>query len=221
MRWSDFGKAALAAAVLSGAAVAQEPMQPAPPRVQAQPQAQPPPGAPTGEPAEGQLLSKEQFLAELNLANQWEIRLSEMAAERASHPQVKEFARMMRVDHQRAHERIQPVAKKEGVDLERALEQATSQKQQMLHLAILGSGDGLMMLTGAAFDRAYLGVMLAAHDLTIAKLHEYRTEFRSGQIVALINQTLPELEKHRDHAYRLLGELRPGARQARRGQRSP
>lgn len=92
------------------------------------------------------------FARQAMLANKAEVKLGELAIERAQSPAVKEFARMMVRDHGNGLDTLKQAVKGFNVDEPAQL----NAKHQALH-------DRLSKLSGAEFDREYMMAMVDAH----------------------------------------------------------
>jgi len=94
----------------------------------------------------------ELFAKQAMLANKAEVKLGELAGQRAQSPAVKEFARMMVRDHGNGLNSLKQAVKGFNVDEPAQLDA----KHQALY-------DRLSKLDGAAFDRAYMMAMVEGH----------------------------------------------------------
>lgn len=125
------------------------------------------------------------FVRKASQGNQAEVELGKMAAEKATNPQVKQFAERMIRDHSKAEEQLQQVAQAQGVELPTQ----PDAKAQM-------TKKELADLSGDQFDKAYMSDMLKDHKQDIA---EFRHEEHSGsnpQAKEFAQKTLPILESH-------------------------
>ena len=94
----------------------------------------------------------ELFARQAMLANKAEVKLGELAGQRAQSPAVKEFARMMVHDHGNGLNSLKQAVKGFNVDEPAQLDP----KHQALY-------DRLSKLDGAAFDREYMKAMVEGH----------------------------------------------------------
>ncbi len=115
-----------------------------------------------------------------------EIELSRMAAEHATNPRVKEFARMMVRDHTKAGADLREAAAAANVQL------STANEAKRDHLALQ---EDLARLTGKEFDRKYMSAMVDAHEQTVSEI-EQKVESDSPQIRQWATQTLPTVREH-------------------------
>ncbi len=95
---------------------------------------------------------QKKFVEQMLMANFVEIQLDQMAAERASSPEVKSFAQTMVTDHTQANQDLEPIARQIGVQRPTELDA----KHRRL-------SERLSTLQAQEFDREYLKEMVEAH----------------------------------------------------------
>ena len=91
------------------------------------------------------------FVVDMAEGNRAEIELSQIAEERATNPQVKEFARMLVRDHTTALADLREAAAAANVQLSTANEENRDQRNLQADLA---------KLSGHDFDRRFIGAMV-------------------------------------------------------------
>jgi putative membrane protein len=114
-----------------------------------------------------------------------EVRLGELAEEKASADVVKRFGKRMVEDHTKANDELKQAASKEGITLPTDLDP----KDQATY-------DSLAKLSGGAFDRAYARDMVRDHQQDIT---EFRKEANTGKrdtIKTFAAEALPTLQDH-------------------------
>jgi len=114
-----------------------------------------------------------------------EIQAAQLAQQRASSPQVKQFASRMITDHTKANDELQQIAEEEDITLPAQPDQQGMAAQRKLQA-----------LNGTAFDQSYAQQQLGDHQQAIAL---FRKEATSGQDPALksyAQKTLPILQQH-------------------------
>jgi len=142
----------------------------------------------------GKETGEKAILDKLHRANQMEIDMGGMAESQSSNDAVKDFAKRLVSDHQKADAQVSSVAQSKDVTLSSGTSAAESKKM-----------DSLKGLTGKAFDRAYLSQMVAGHNKVIKAAEAAKTTFKSDdQLSSLLNDLLPTLKAHRDEAQRLM-----------------
>jgi putative membrane protein len=127
-----------------------------------------------------------EFLTKAAESGLAEVRLAELAQERAESAAVKQFARRMIADHSRANSELESIA----LSRNRAM-------PGQLDAAHQGTMDELQGKRGAAFDAAYMAAMHADHRKAIA-LFESATgpDFQDPQLKNFASRTLPILREH-------------------------
>jgi putative membrane protein len=123
-----------------------------------------------------------------------EVEASELAANKTTNSNVRDFALMLVKDHGKANEKLSQIAKQKGMDTPPELTDA-----QKATLQTLQSTDG------SRFDAAYLAQMIKSHEESVQLL---KSEIASGQdpaTKAYAQEVLPTVESHLRHAYELTG----------------
>jgi len=114
-----------------------------------------------------------------------EVELGQLASEKASSDQVKQFGQKMVTDHGKANDELKSLAQSKNI----TLPTDTDAKHK-------ATRDRLSKLSGAAFDRAYMQDMLSDHRKDVS---DFRKESQSGkdpEVKAWAAKTLPTLEEH-------------------------
>lgn len=148
-----------------------------------------------------------------------EIRLSEMAIEKASNEQVKELAQMIRTDHQSANAKLKEIMQINGWNIPtRMMEKHDEQVKELRNIS------------EQEFDQKYLSMMVEDHKKAIDKFertannaaednqkatgnnttgNQAMADDKDGnrQLRTWINETLPVLRKHLERSKELQGQL--------------
>jgi putative membrane protein len=128
--------------------------------------------------------SKE-FAMRAAAGNLFEIRLSELAQQKAQSQEVKQLAQQLKQDHQRAQDQLKQAAQQAGANISEDLPKA---KQVVL--------DAFQQLEGKAFDNAYTMCQVEGH---LHSIMMYQNESQNGsdqQIKQYATQALPKLKQH-------------------------
>jgi putative membrane protein len=133
--------------------------------------------------ANGQSL-EQAFVKEAIQGNLAEVRLGELAAQRAESETVRKFGETVRIDHHAALQRATNLAKSLKVDPPAAPTTAAE-----------GFYQGLAQLSGAEFDAAFVSHMIAAHEAEIAA-YSRNANSNDDAVAAMIADTLPKLRAH-------------------------
>jgi putative membrane protein len=126
-----------------------------------------------------------------------EVKLGQLAADKASNQDVKSFAQQMVQDHSRANDELKQLVSSKGVTLPADLDP----KHQATY-------DRLAKMSGAEFDRAYMQEMVKDHRETV---NDFRRESKSGsdaELKAWAEKTLPTLEGHLKEAESVNGKMK-------------
>ena len=134
------------------------------------------------------------ILTQIHQADQKEIALGNLAAGKASSPEVQNYAKQLVEDHTGADKQVVAMAQKMNVHLR----DSTASKQGRHPSAKLNSA------SGAAFDRQFLQETSADHDKLIRELKKEREDASDDDIEALIDKILPILEQHKQLAQILM-----------------
>lgn len=114
-----------------------------------------------------------------------EVKLGELAREKASSQAVKDFGQKMINDHTKANDELKSIAGRKGITLPTSLDS----KDQSTY-------DRLAKLNGAEFDKAYMRDMVSDHRTDV---NEFKRESEHGtdaDLKAFAAKTVPTLEEH-------------------------
>lgn len=144
-----------------------------------------------------------QIAAIVVAANEVDIEAGELARERATNPQVRQFAERMVTDHTAANQQAQELAGRLGVTPE---ESPTSQQLRQGGQQNL---ERLRGLSGAEFDRAYIEHEVAYHQQVLDAIdNTLIPNAQNPELRSLLEQTRPVIEAHLNQARQLEGTLR-------------
>ncbi len=129
------------------------------------------------------------FMMTAASSNMLEIELGKMAAQKATDPQVKEFAKMMVEHHTKASQEMKSMASQMGLTLPTAL---MPMHQQMV--------DKLSQKSSDNFDESYMDTMETAHKMDIAMFEAKTNNAESDDVKSFASKTLPQLKKHQEKA---------------------
>lgn len=119
-----------------------------------------------------------------------EVNLAKIASERATHPQVKEFAQMMARDHQAAGDELRQIATSANIQLNTAAEPDSDHKD---------AEEELSKLSGREFDREYIEKMIDEHQEAVNELEKHQ-DADNVQIRQWATKTLPTVRQHLERA---------------------
>ena len=129
------------------------------------------------------------FMSGVADAGMTEIQASQAAGQLSQNQRVKDFAAMMIRDHGTWGDQLKSIAQSRNVSLPAAI---SDEHQKAV--------SELQKKSGAAFDRAYMHMMVRDHE---GALKDFQTEQGTAQDSALlkfVNNTIPGIQMHLDSA---------------------
>jgi putative membrane protein len=148
------------------------------------------------EGGEASQVDDKQFLKEAADGGMAEVELGQLAADKASSPEVKQFGERMVKDHSQANDQLKQLASQKGV----TLPSSPSKKMQ-------AKKDKLSKLSGDAFDRAYMADMVKDHKKDVAEFQRESTSGQDPDVKQFASQTLPTLKDHLKEAQSVTPKL--------------
>jgi putative membrane protein len=127
-----------------------------------------------------------------------EVKFGQLAEEKGSSQEVKDFGKRMVTDHTKGNDQLKADAAKEKFTLPTDM----SKRDQMAY-------DRLSKLSGSAFDRAYGRDMVRDHRADVA---EFLNESKNGKqewTKDFASHTLPTLREHLKQAEEMLHKVEP------------
>src|SRR5579872_2638255 len=138
-------------------------------------------------------MSDSEFARKASWANLAEVKLGDLAEQKATTQAVKDFGQHMVTDHNKAEDNLKSAATKDNITLPGQLDA----RDQATY-------DRLSKLSGQAFDRAYARDMVRGHAADVAEFRHEATEGKDAAIKTFAAQTLPTLENHLKEARKVL-----------------
>lgn len=126
-----------------------------------------------------------------------EVQLGQMAASKAQGADVKAFGQKMVQDHSNANTELKSVAAKQSVAL--PTEVSAKQKEDM---------DKLSKLSGAAFDKEYVKMMVADHEKDVADFQKQSESGTDAELKSFAAKTLPTLKAHLEMIKGINGKMK-------------
>ena len=114
-----------------------------------------------------------------------EVQAAQLAEQRATSPQIKQFAQRMITDHTAANTELQQIAKQADISLP---VQPTGKDA--------AEGQKLRGVTGSAFDQAYAQGQLQDHRETVELFQKEASSGQDPALKAFAQKTLPILQQH-------------------------
>ena len=141
-------------------------------------------------------LTDRTFVKEAAEGGMAEVQLGQLAVDKASNANVKEFGQRMVTDHGKAFDELKALAATEKITLPTTL----NAKNQALK-------DRLSKLSGATFDRTYMAAMFKYHEADVAAFHKEATMGHDSDIKAWATKTGALVEEHLKQAREIQKEL--------------
>ncbi len=117
-----------------------------------------------------------------------EVEASQIAQQNAGHARVKAFADMMVQDHTNANNELKGFASSRGLTI-------PQDSLMMKHKSML---DEMRKMTGKAFDKHYISMMVKDHNKDISEFEKASDNAKDADLKAWAAKTLPALKKHKD-----------------------
>ncbi len=117
-----------------------------------------------------------------------EVEASQIAQQNAGHARVKAFADMMVQDHTNANNELKGFASSRGLTI-------PQDSLMMKHKSML---DEMRKMTGKAFDKHYINMMMNDHNKDIRAFEKASNNCKDADLKAWAAKTLPTLRKHKD-----------------------
>jgi len=137
------------------------------------------------------------FLNEAAAGGMAEVEMGRLAAQKGQNPDVKRFGERMVTDHSKVNDELKQLAARKGVTVPGT--PSAEQKEEM---------DKLAKLSGAAFDRQYMKLMVADHDTDVKGFKEQASNASDSDVKSFVSKTLPTLEEHQKMAHEIAGKLK-------------
>jgi putative membrane protein len=129
--------------------------------------------------------SDRNFLVKAAEGGMAEVELGQLAAQRASDPQVKQFAQRMVTDHSKANSELKQIAASKQVELPTELPASVRRER-----------DKLAKLTGAEFDKEYMSHMTSDHKKDTSLFRSTAKSAKDSEVRQFASTKLPTLEEH-------------------------
>lgn len=124
------------------------------------------------------------FIIMASIGGLQEISSGQLAAEKATMPDIRSFGKMMVADHSKAQDKLMQLVKAKGYQIPK---EATSGIMADLKMK---------NASPAEFDRLYVHDMVADHRTTVKMFENYMITGKDPDVKAYVQQTLPTLKEH-------------------------
>ncbi|HYV66774.1 MAG TPA: DUF4142 domain-containing protein [Myxococcales bacterium] len=149
-------------------------------------------------------LNDSQVLQKLHHINQEEINAGQLAQQKGSSSDVKQFGAMLVQDHTKGDQDVTALASKMNVDLNAMAKMHDEHhaKKEMKQNKM----EQLQTMTGKEFDRAFAQMMVNGHREAIEMVKDSRSTVQNQEVKSMLGQLLPTLQKHEDKANDILNK---------------
>lgn len=131
------------------------------------------------------MMSDTQFAKAAAEGGQAEVKFGQLAEEKGTVKNVKDFGKRMVTDHSRVDDELKATTSKEDISLPSGM----NAKDQAAY-------NQLAKLSGRDFDRAYAKSMVRDHMADIAVFRQESKNGKDASIRSFASRTLPTLETH-------------------------
>lgn len=128
-----------------------------------------------------------------------EVELSQLAIEKASNSEVKQFAQHIVDDHQKANTELHQLAQTKGIEMPDEI--GAQHKQTKKRLS---------KLEGTEFDKAYMKAMVKDHKDDIKEFEKQAKSGKDAELKQWAAKTVPVLQKHMQMAQSLQTQVGGG-----------
>jgi len=133
--------------------------------------------------------STSEFMTKVADVGMTEVKLGQMAQDKAMSQRVKDFGAMMVKDHTAAGDELKGMARQKNVTLPETMSNDHQKKT-----------DDLNKKTGKDFDKAYMKAMVDGHESTVNDFEKASKNTKDADVKAWVDKTLPALKMHLDSA---------------------
>jgi len=144
--------------------------------------------------------SEQQFLKDASIGNMAEVELGQLAEQKASASEVKQFAERMTKDHSAVEDQLKNVASSQHVSLPTELDAKHKNAKA-----------SVSKLSGSEFDRAYMTLMVQEHTQDVQKFQQQSTSASDQTVKQLAGSTLPTLQDHLKEAKQIEAGIQKGS----------
>ena len=137
------------------------------------------------------LAAPEDFVEEAAQSGITEIESGNLALEKSSDAEVKQFATRMIEDHRKANDELTALATKLGLEVPDEASLVAKAKKMLLEIR------------DDSFDEAYANNQVMAHEKAVALFRQEAESSESPELKAFAQKTLPKLEHHLEMAKQL------------------
>jgi putative membrane protein len=159
-----------------------------------------PAAAPPPAPPPSTTMTDANIVAKLSMADSAEVKLARLAETKAKAAPVKAYARELATDHSNHLKELAALEKKASLNPAAPSNDNSKQEADQTY------SNFQSMAKGLAFDTAFVNHMVADHEKVLSDVKALSPQ--NADLKALIDKTVPTLQKHLDKAKDLQGKLK-------------
>ena len=151
---------------------------------------------PTGATGNKNDVASSNFVQKAAMSDQFEIESSKLALQKATDPQIKQFAQQMIDEHSKSSDKLKATLQSAGANMSPPAGLALDAKHQALM-------DKLQKASGKEFERLYVQIQRDGHKEAVDLFSKYSKDGKEASLKGFAQETLPVIEKHLQHAQSL------------------
>jgi putative membrane protein len=132
------------------------------------------------------------FLVRVADAGMSEVEFTKLAEQKATTPEIKQFATMLWNDHTQLNQQVKQLAQERNI----TLPATTSEDHNKMMTDVQAK-------TGKSFDKAFIDKLIANHNKSIDLFEKAVKNVNDAGVRTFADNTLPKLRMHRDSAQAL------------------
>jgi putative membrane protein len=136
------------------------------------------------------------FIQKAAMSDQFEIESSKLALQKATDPEIKQFAQQMIDEHSKSSDKLKATLQSAGANMSPPAGLALDARHQALM-------DKLQKASGKDFDRLYVQIQRDGHKEAVDLFRTYSKDGKEASLKGFAQETLPVIEKHYQHAQSL------------------
>jgi putative membrane protein len=136
------------------------------------------------------------FMVKAAQSGMMEVEAARLAQEKATSTEVKEFARKLEQNHQKANDQLKQIASEKNVELPADMGK---------HAAMI---EKVRNLSGDKFDKEFMKMQVKHHKKDVSTFQKHADKSMDSDVKAFASATLPTLQQHLQEAEQLQGSTR-------------
>ena len=142
-------------------------------------------------------LTDEQFIQKASECGLAEVNHGRVAAQKATRPEVKQFAQRLVQDHSQSNAELIALANRKGLAVARDMGKKHTEMAEKM-----------AQLQGADFDRQYMQHMVEGHQKAVELFEREAKHSKDADVKAFAEKTLPTLKEHLKMSKEVAGNVK-------------